>query len=127
MKPERLAEWKKFAQESIPAISRLSDASESERILVTTMLSAILELADALTMERERAKRLQSQIVFERGLVAEATGHSFPPEKKADLDAVLDAVRENRDALASANLRANDAEKICQDLLRALEIARGAR
>lgn len=76
MSPEGLAEWRKFAQESIPAISRLSDASEQERVLVTTMLSAILELIDALTAERERAERAEIMVEGMRKALNIAVGIS---------------------------------------------------
>jgi len=57
MKAERLAEWRKFAIETIPQIARLSDESESERVIISTCATAILELIDALTAERARAEK----------------------------------------------------------------------
>lgn len=57
MTPEKIAEWRKFALEAIPQLSQLSDESERERIIISTCATAILELIDALTVERERAEK----------------------------------------------------------------------
>ena len=64
MNAERLAEWRTFALESIPQIARLSDGSESERVIISTCATAILELIDALTAERARAEQLRAKFPF---------------------------------------------------------------
>lgn len=59
MTPERLAEWRKFALEAIPQLSRLSDKSESERVIISACATVIVELTDVLATERERAEKLR--------------------------------------------------------------------
>lgn len=49
------------ALEAIPQIARLSDESESERVIISTCASAILEIIDALTAERARAEKAEAK------------------------------------------------------------------
>ena len=82
MTPEKIAEWRKFALEAIPQLSQLSDESESERIIISTCATAILQLIDALSIERERAEKAEEKfkeaVELSRKMIQEIRLDHFP-------------------------------------------------
>lgn len=89
--------------------------------------SYLVSIAETLKEAKSENNRLHKQILFERGLVAEATGASFyPPECKTDLDVVLSQVMFMRDNQAKVTLQRDRLQALLHEVINQYYLSRTA-